>query len=306
MVEVKDCTDVLTLNTGAKIPVIGLGTYQADGDDVYKAVLHALKNGYRHIDTAAIYANEKLVGRAIKESGVPREELFITTKLWVSQFRDPERALDGCLKRLGLDYVDLYLLHFPIPQKEFEPDGENLSVQSYLAHNFAYDEEWTFVDTWRLVQKLPETGKARAVGVSNFSVNYLNKLLADPELKVVPAVNQIEVTPYLPQEEVIEFCKSKNILIEAYSPLGSTGAPVAKEPEVIELAEKYGVTPAQVLINYAVNRGLVVLPKSVTNERIDANLKSFKIESVDVEKLNSIHKRTGIKSYFDTKWLTLE
>ncbi|AMD23027.1 HHR258Wp [Eremothecium sinecaudum] len=304
MVEIKNSTEVLTLNTGAKIPVIGLGTFQAKDDDLYKAVLHALKNGYRHIDTAAIYSNEQEVGRAIKDSGVPREELFITTKLWVTQYRNPERALNGSLRRLGLDYVDLFLLHFPHPHKEFDLDGDKLDIVAAFSNPVVWDEDWSFVDTWRLAQKLPETGKARAVGVSNFDVPNLQKLLADPELKVVPAVNQIEVTPFLPRDDVVDFCKSKNILVEAYSPLGSTGAPVAKEPEVLEIAEKYGVSPVQVLINYPINRGLIVLPKSITHERIDANLKTFKIESEDMEKLNSIHKRTGLKSSYDSAWMT--
>ncbi|AMD18501.1 HBL401Cp [Eremothecium sinecaudum] len=305
MVEIKDSSGVLTLNTGAKIPVIGLGTFRAEKNEVYNAVLHALKNGYRHIDTAAVYGNEQEVGKAIKDSGVPREELFITTKLWVSQFRDPERALNGCLRRLGLDYVDLYLLHFPRPHKENDLDGDTLNISNALVLPFVYDEEWNFVKTWRLAQKLPETGKTRAVGVSNFDVNNLKELLDDPELKVIPAVNQIEISVCLPRDDVVEFCKSKNILVEAYSPLGSTGAPVAKEPEVIELAEKYGVSPVQVLINYPINRGLIVLPKSITKERIDANLKTFKIESEDMEKLHNVHKRTGLRSIYDG-WAGLE
>ncbi|AMD21604.1 HFL252Cp [Eremothecium sinecaudum] len=290
MVELKNSTATIKLNTGAELPVVGLGTWQSTDEDCYKAVLAALKNGYKHIDTAAIYGNEEVIGRAIKDSGIPREELFITTKLWFPGYRNPKEALTKSLERLGLDYVDLYLIHWPATFKE---------GQDPIHGNAEADPSWTHVHTWRMVQKLPETGLTKAVGVSNFTINNLKDILNDPENKVIPAANQVEIHPYLPQEDLFDFCKEKGIVIEAYSPLGSTGSPAAKEPVIVELAEKYGVAPAQVLISWVISRGMVVLPKSQKEERVIANFKVFQLEKSDIERINEVHKKSGTKRFVD-------
>ncbi|SCW02294.1 LAFE_0F03268g1_1 [Lachancea fermentati] len=300
----KNSTATVKLNTGATIPLLGLGTWRSTEEEAYNAVLSAIKDGYRHIDSAAIYGNEAPVGRAIRDSGVPREELFVTTKLWGTQHRDPKFALQESLKRLGLDYVDLYLMHWPVALKTANiKDGNYLTFP--IAPNGKRDvdlDDWNFIKTWELLQELPATGKTKAVGVSNFSVNNLKDLLASPTTKVVPAANQVELHPYLPQEELVKFCEGKGIVIEAYSPLGSNGSPLLKDPVVIKIAEKYGVEPAQVLINWGLKRGYVILPKSVTPSRIASNFKVFELSDEDFEKINNISKENGIKRFVDPDW----
>ncbi|EHN00195.1 Gcy1p [Saccharomyces cerevisiae x Saccharomyces kudriavzevii VIN7] len=236
----QDSTRTLSLNTGAQIPQVGLGTWQSKDNDAYKSVLAALTDGYRHIDTAAIYRNEDQVGQAIRDSGVPREKIFVTTKLWCSQHHEPAKALDQSLRRLGLDYVDLYLMHWPVRlDPDYIKDGNILSVPTKQDGSRAVDiTNWNFIKTWELMQELPKTGKAKAVGVSNFSINNLKDLLASKGNKLTPAANQVEIHPLLPQNELIDFCRGKGIMIEGYSPLGSTDAPLLKEPVILEIAKK--------------------------------------------------------------------
>ncbi|CZT16667.1 probable aldehyde reductase [Ramularia collo-cygni] len=284
-----------TLNTGAKIPAVGLGTWQSPPGEVKAAVAHALKSGYRHIDAAFVYGNEKEVGEGLKEafdSGIKREEVFVTSKLWCTYHREPEKCLDEGLKRLGLEYVDLYLMHWPAPMN---PDGNDPLAPKKPDGSRDMDTEWSHVQTWKELEKLLKTGKTKAIGVSNYSVKYLEELL--PQATVVPAANQVENHPSLPQHELVDYCKSKGILVEAYSPLGSTGSPLFKMEGVQEVAKKHGVGAGTVLISYQVSRGNVVLPKSVTPSRIEENLKVVKLDAGDIKALDEIHKVHGVTRY---------
>lgn len=305
MVELKNTTATIKLNTGASIPVVGLGTWRStEADDGYKAVRKALEVGYRHIDTAAIYKNEGQVGKAINDSGVPRSEIFVTTKLWCTQQHNPKEALEQSLKRLGLDYVDLYLMHWPVSlSPRMIKDGNMLTIP--VRDDGARDVEisdWNFIKTWELMQELPATGLTKAIGVSNFSINNIKDLLASPGNKIVPAMNQVELHPLLPQQELIDFCHSKGVIIEAYSPLGSNNAPLLTQKTVVEVAKKNNVTPAQVVISWHVQRGYVVLPKSVNADRIISNLKTFTLSKEDFEAVSNISKVEGEKRIVVPDW----
>ncbi|KAM3415359.1 hypothetical protein BST61_g8888 [Cercospora zeina] len=269
-----------TLNTGAKIPTVGLGTWQSDPGQVKAAVAHALKSGYRHIDAAFVYGNENEVGEGLKEafdSGIKREDRSASTK---------------GLKRLGLDYIDLYLVHWPVPMNG---NGNHPLFPKLEDGSRDLDREWSHVSTWKSMEKLLKTGKVKAIGVSNYSVPFLKELLKEAE--VVPAANQIENHPYLPQSEISEFCRENGILVEAYSPLGSTGSPLFQEEGVQELAKKHNVGAGTILISYQVSRGHVVLPKSVTPQRIEENLKTVQLSSEDVAALDGIHKKKGLTRF---------
>lgn len=238
---------VRRLNTGATIPQVGLGVWRMGGRDARQAVTAALALGYRHVDTARIYGNEADVGAAIRASDVPRGEVFVTTKLW-NDDHDYDRALrafDASLERLGLDYVDLYLLHWPVAGKR--------------------------LDSWRALERIHVEGRARAIGVSNFLVHHLDELLA--AAKVVPAVNQIEISPFLQRRETRDLCARRGIVVEAYSPL--THGKRLKDPVVGRVAATVGRSPAQVLLRWAVQHDLVVLPKSTRPARIRENAEIF-------------------------------
>ncbi|KAH3678170.1 hypothetical protein WICPIJ_008928 [Wickerhamomyces pijperi] len=309
MVQLTNSTATVTLNTGASIPQLGLGTWRSTDEEAYNAVLHALKSGYRHIDSAAIYKNEGPVGKAIRDSGVPRDQIFVTTKLWGTQHRDPKFALELSLKRLGLDYVDLYLIHWPVAfnAEGFTTDEQFLSVPEKADGNRDLDWNqqdpeagWNFKKTWELVQDLPATGLTRAVGVSNFSVNNL-KALEAAGLKT-PSVNQVELHPLLPQDELIAYAKEKGIIIEAYSPLGSQDSPLFSDEILKSIAESNGVSVAQVLINWGLKRGYVVLPKSVHTTRVEDNFKVFDLKEEDFEKVSQLVKTIGEKRLIVPNW----
>ncbi|KAG0673657.1 NADPH-dependent aldo-keto reductase [Kluyveromyces marxianus] len=289
----------LKLNTGASIPQIGLGTWQSPDQEAYNAVVTALKNGYRHIDTAAIYGNEEAVGRGIRDSGVPRKEIFVTTKLWGTQQRNPEAALDDSLKRLGLDYVDLYLIHWPVALKtDSIKDGNVFTFPRTADGKIDVDiEDWDFTKTWEKMQHLPKTGKTKAIGVSNFSIKNIEALFKANPNTIVPAANQVETHPQLDQQELLDYCKSKGILLEAYSPLGSSNSLLLTDPTIKKIAEKHNVEPANILINWGLSRGYVVLPKSVNPERVKNNKKIIDLPAEDIETINSLATKIGSKRY---------
>ncbi|OCK75382.1 Aldo/keto reductase [Lepidopterella palustris CBS 459.81] len=285
----------MPLNTGAEIPALGLGTWQSAPGEVKASVAHAIAAGYRHIDCAFCYQNEEEVGAGLAEAfktGVRREELFITTKLWCTYHTRVEEALDLSLKALGLEYVDLYLVHWPIPMN---PKGNHPLFPKHPDGSRDLDTSTTHIDTWKSMEALLSTKKVRAIGVANYSVPYLEELL--PHTRITPAVNQIENHPYLPQQEIVDFCKGKGIHVTAYSPFGSTGSPMMKEEGVLEVAKKHSVQPGTVLLSYHTARGSSVLAKSVTPSRIDANRKLIYLDDSDMAKLENISKQKGLTRF---------
>ncbi|KAF8483809.1 Aldo/keto reductase [Russula ochroleuca] len=273
---------VTKLNTGAIMPHIGLGTWKSQPGKVEHAVETALKNGYRHIDTATAYDNEKQVGEGIKASGVSRSEIFLTTKLNNNDHKDVLGALNKSLGLLGTEYVDLYLLHWPAP----------------MTNDWKADKSLNWHDTWKKIEKVyrehPE--KVKAIGVSNVSAAYLKDLLALPDV-IVPAVNQVERHPSCLEEEVLAACEKAGIVITAYSPLGSDQSPLLKNDVVLRLAEKYNITPANVLVSFQVNTPNVnVLPKSVTPERIIGNLKVVDLTEEEIAELKGIDKANHFRA----------
>ncbi len=260
--------DTVTLSNGVKMPCVGYGTWQTpDGEIARKSVYEAIKAGYRHIDTAFAYGNEASVGEGIRDAGVAREELFITTKHWIT-FRSYEKTIATCeesLKNLGLDYLDLYLIHWPSVKK--------------IADNW----EEINAETWRGFEKLYNDGKIRAIGVSNFLPSHIESLKAHST--IAPMVNQIEFHPGYIQPEVVEYCKKEGIVLQAWSPLGS-GAVLDNET-LKEIAAKYGKNVGQLCIRYALQNGIVPLPKSTNAGRIASNMEvfDFEISADDMEKI---------------------
>lgn len=254
------------LNNGVEIPILGLGVYQSHpGEETKTAVKLALAAGYRHIDTARAYRNERDVGAAIRESGIARKEVFVTTKLWNNDhgYDTTLRAFDQSLKELGFDYLDLYLVHWPV-------EG--------LRH-----------DTWRAMESLAKSGRCRAVGVSNYTVRHLEELLARSSL--VPAMNQVELSPFLTQVELRKYSKAKGIQIEAYGPL--TQGKKLGNTTVTQIASKLGRTPAQVLLRWGIEHELVVIPKSIKKPRIEENsaIFDFQIPPEDMAALDRLDER---------------
>jgi methylglyoxal/glyoxal reductase len=253
------------LNNGVEIPRLGLGVYQSPpGETTVRAVRYALKIGYRHIDTAQLYGNEADVGRALLESGINRKEIFITTKVWNSYqgYDSTLQACEGSLRRLGLSYIDLYLIHWPVQGVSDE--------------------------TWRAMIKLWRQGKAQAIGVSNYSISQLKEVLENSD--VVPAVDQVEFHPFLYQQDLLRFCRNNKIQLEAYSPL--TRGNRLNHPNIVEAAKKYDKTPAQVLIRWSLQHDVVVIPKSIHENRIRENSQvfDFQLEPEDMKTLDSLNE----------------
>ncbi|KAL8843446.1 MAG: hypothetical protein Q9176_002059 [Flavoplaca citrina] len=281
------------LNTGADIPAVGFGTWQ-DKDAQEVAVAEALKAGYTHIDTARIYGTEPAVGAAIKKSGIPRSKVFITTKLWNNSHHpdDVESALDASLADLGTDYVDLYLMHWPVAFGR----GDSMFPKDSNGKIISGDTD--FVDTWKAMEKTFKKGKAKAIGISNFSRKETERLLNETE--IVPAAHQIEIHPYLQQNEACEWFRSKGIHVQQYSPFGnqneiySKGQNMGKlidDPILVEIGKKYNKNGAQVALAWGIAQGHSVLPKSKTPSRIKDNLEGdFRLEKEDLEKLKSMDK----------------
>ena len=265
----------ITLNDGNAIPQLGFGVYQIPPEETARAVERALEIGYRHIDTAEMYGNERPVGEAVRASGLDRGDVFVTSKL-SNAFHEPDdarRAFDETLSDLGFDYVDLFLIHWPLPTR--------------------YDGD--YVSTWKTLEEFKGDGRARSIGVSNFQVEHLERLASETE--TVPAVNQIEVHPYLTNDAVREYGREHGIATEAWSPIAQGG--VLENPTITQIAEKVGKTPAQVVLRWHIQRGDIVFPKSVTPARMEENfgLFPFELEAADVEGITALDQgedgRTG-------------
>jgi 2,5-diketo-D-gluconate reductase A len=263
----------ITLNNGQSIPQLGFGVFQIEPKNTVEAVSTALQAGYRHIDTAEMYGNEKEVGEAIAKSGLNRADVFVTSKLDNGFHRpdDARRAFDASLEALGFDYLDLFLIHWPLPTR--------------------YDGD--FVSTWRALEEFYRDGRARSIGVSNFQPHHLRRLHGETE--VPPAVDQIEVHPYLTQDQVRGFCAEHGIAVEAWSPIGQ-GLEL-DDPVIGSIAERVGKTPAQVVLRWHIERGDIVFPKSVTASRIKENFDifGFELSGGDVAEISALNKnqRTG-------------
>ncbi|RKO60775.1 aldo/keto reductase [Caldibacillus debilis] len=253
------------LHNGVKMPYFGFGTYKVkEGEEVYNAVRTALETGYRLIDTAALYENEEGVGRAIRDSGIPREEIFVTTKVWNSDqgYDSTLRAFETSMKKLNIGYIDLYLIHWAVKGK--------------------------YLDTWKALVELYKEGRVRAIGVSNFQIHHLQDIM--DHFDEIPTVNQVELHPYLTQEELREFCAKHNIKVEAWSPLGR--GRLLDLPELKRIAEKYGKTPAQVVLRWHVQNDIIVIPKSVHPERIkeNADIFDFELSDEDMAAINRLNR----------------
>ncbi|KAF7421277.1 hypothetical protein PC9H_011799 [Pleurotus ostreatus] len=284
-----------TLNNGVKMPAIGLGGWGGETPHEQEAArawfLTALQSGYRHVDVAQIYGTEESLGKAARESGIPREELFITTKLPSGHHSRVAESFQESLDNLGLDYIDLYLVHFPFPfayEKGVafpkNPDG-----------SFKVLDSPSFVHVWADVEKLLDTGKVRAIGVSNFSVKNLDILLKSA--KVIPAVNQVELHPYLAQPDLVEYCRNKGIVVTAYTPTGYQN--VLTNPTITDLADKYGVSPAQIVLAWHVARGVGAVPKSSNEERQKQNITLPTLAKADVAKITALDRGERIFGTLD-------
>lgn len=270
------------LNNGLEMPMVGFGVYQVSDEDTEKAVLAALKAGYRLLDTAAVYGNEAGVGRAIKASGIPREEIFVTTKLWVQRengYENTKKALEDSLTRLGLDYVDLYLMH--------QPFGD--------VH-----------EQWRAMEDLYKAGKARAIGVSNFHMDRLMDLITCHE--IVPAVNQIETHPFYQRDAEIAFHKELGILQQAWAPLAEGKFEIFSNPILTQIAQKHGKSVAQVVLRWLNQRGVAIIPKSVKVERMLENREifDFTLDEQDLAQIATLNRDEIIFNHRDpnmVKWL---
>ncbi|GIP46231.1 putative oxidoreductase YtbE [Paenibacillus sp. J45TS6] len=266
----KHVQDTTTLYNGVKMPWLGFGVFKVkDGEEVVEVVKTAIQAGYRSIDTAKAYNNETGVAQGIRESGIAREDLFITTKVWNGDqgYESTLAAFEASMERLGLEYLDLYLIHWPVKGK--------------------------YKDTWRALEKLHKEGRIRAIGVSNFQIHHLEDLMTDSTIK--PAVNQVELHPLLTQTELREYCSKHQIQIEAWSPLGQGN--LLEHPLLQDIAAKYSKSPAQVILRWDLQNGIVTIPKSVTPQRIrdNADLFDFELTTEEIERINQLNenKRFG-------------
>ncbi|KGX85582.1 aldo/keto reductase [Pontibacillus litoralis] len=269
--------DTISLHNGVQMPRLGLGVFKVeDGEEVIHSVKTALAHGYRSIDTAAVYQNEEGVGQAIRESGIAREELFVTSKLWNADqgYESALQAFETTMDKLGLEYLDLYLIHWPVEGK--------------------------YKDSWRALERLYQEGKIRAIGVSNFQVHHLEDIVNDASVK--PMVNQIELHPKLTQQQVRSYCQEQNIIVEAWSPLMQ--GEILQEPLIKELAQKYEKSPAQIVIRWDLQIGIVTIPKSTKTHRIHENADVYDFtlteeEVASISALNEDHRVGPHPDHFD-------
>lgn len=267
--KITDLQGTIELNNGIKMPYFGLGVFQmSEGKEVINSVKYALEIGYRHIDTAALYENEIGVGKAIKDTGINREEIFVTTKVWNSDqgYERTLKAFEVSLRKLGLEYIDLYLIHWPVKNK--------------------------YVETWKALEYLYKNGKVKAIGVSNFFIHHIEDILQTAE--IIPMVNQVEFHPYVVQQELVDFCKDKGIQFEAWSPLMQ--GQITSVKEINQLAKKYNKTGAQIVLRWNLQKDVVTIPKSVHKDRILSNSQifDFEISAEDMRLIDSLDKNKRI------------
>lgn len=269
-------TDVFLLHNGISIPCIGYGTYKTTQEEVCDAVLAAVKTGYRHIDTAAYYHNEEGVGRAVRECGVSREELFVTSKVWNTDrgYENTKKAFAASMERLGLEYLDLYLIHWPANRKQFGGDAEKINAE-----------------TWKALEELYAEGKVRAIGLSNFLPHHIEELMKTAKVK--PMVDQIEFHPGWAQLEVSEYCQKNGIVVEAWSPLGRRGA--LESGALREIGAKYGKSAAQVCVRWVLQHDILPLPKTVTPGRMaeNADVFDFALTKEEMEVIDRLENLGG-------------
>lgn len=266
MIELNNINSRMNLNNGTTIPCVGYGTFRTPDDVAEKAVADAIKVGYRHIDTAAVYGNEEAVGKGIKDSGIDRQDLFVTSKLWNDNrgYDSTKKAFQETLDRLQMDYLDLYLIHWPANQKQFGTQAAEINAE-----------------TWRAMEDLYNEGKIKAIGLSNFMPHHIVDLIRTA--KVAPAVDQIEIHPGWPHAEQVKYLQAHNIVVEAWAPLGGQGAHVMTNKTMLEIADKYHKTAAQVSLRWLIQQGVVPLPKSVHEERMIQNKDIFDFALTDDE-----------------------
>lgn len=301
-------TDITTtLNNGIKMPLLGIGTWRAGPGEVESALEYAISEvGLRHIDGALLYGNEKEVGEGIRRGiaaanakgiKLTREDLFVTTKAPPLYHDRVAESFDKSLKDLGIDYIDLYLVHWPlglVSNKE-SPIGEEDFWPKNEDGTYKYDDKFSTLNTWKQMEKVYEQGKIKAIGVSNFSIPVLKELLANT--KVVPVVNQLEMHPLLPQTELVKFCEENKIVVEAWRPLATTTPLLFENEQLLKMASKHDTSVGNLLISWHIAEGRSVIPKSVKKSRISGNAKYIELDKEDLEILDNLHKTVGVHRF---------